>query len=175
MNNLKKCLICICILNLIIISVKSQTVTHSIFLWGNTPPQSTAYLTLIESLKPNMSATHPNTLLVLGDITEQDKQGNINIEKLQVYQELSNLKQTGTYITGGDRDWNNSGKNGLQNIKFIEKYLEKELKLKKAFVPSDGCPGPKVIDINDSLIVIAINSQWFIHPFDKPTDRKSVV
>lgn len=169
MTNLKKCLFCFCILNLSIISVKSQTVTHSVFLWGNTPPQSTAYLTLIESLKTNMSATHPNTLLVLGDITEQDKQGNINIEKLQVYQELSNLKQTETYITGGDRDWNNSGKNGLQNIKFIEKYLEKELKLKKAFVPSDGCPGPKVIDINDSLIVIAINSQWFIHPFDKPT------
>ena len=169
MKNLKIGFILICILNVYTASVKSQTITHSVFLWGNTSPQSTEYLTLIESIKTNVDTTHPNTLLVLGDITGEDNHDNLNLEKLQVYQDLSRLKQTKIYITAGDKDWDNSGKNGLDNIKFLEKYFEKNLNLEKAFVPSDGCPGPKVININDSLIVIAINSQWFIHPFDKPT------
>ena len=169
MKNLKLGFILLCIFNVFAASVKSQTIIHSVFLWGNASPQSTAYLTLVESIKTEMAATQPNSILVLGDITGEDKQDKLDLEKLQVYQDLSHLKQTKIYITGGDKDWDNSGKNGLENLKFIEKYFEKNLNLEKAFVPSDGCPGPKVIDINDSLIVVAINSQWFIHPFDKPT------
>ena len=123
MKNLKIGFILICILNVYTASVKSQTITHSVFLWGNTSPQSTEYLTLIESIKTNVDTTHPNTLLVLGDITGEDNHDNLNLEKLQVYQDLSRLKQTKIYITAGDKDWDNSGKNGLDNIKFLEKYF----------------------------------------------------
>jgi hypothetical protein len=32
----------------------------------------------------------------------------------------------------------------------------------------DGCPGPKAIAIDDDILLVTINTQWWNHPYDKP-------
>lgn len=119
------------------------------------------------------SQSQPATLLFLGDVV--DKKGlslTPNPQQEQLLQQLSRLHHPDAdqkvYFLSGDRDWDNSGKQGKKKVKALEDYLEQLPGLKKSFLPSKGCPGPKVVELNEQLTLIAINSQWFLHPYDRP-------
>lgn len=71
----------------------------------------------------------------------------------------------------GNHDW---GRYSVEGVRRQEKYVEKELakiygdKFKKEefFLPNDACSGPEVIELNDQLVVIVIDSQWFLTDWD---------
>jgi len=55
---------------------------------------------------------------------------------------------------------------GVKGVKREQKYIEEALDSKKVFFPEDGCPIKKV-DISDDVVVIAIDSQWYLANWDK--------
>lgn len=65
-------------------------------------------------------------------------------------------------VIPGNHDWYNDGVKGVRRE---EEYVEKTLKNKNAFQPENGCPVKK-IDITENVIVLAIDSQWFITNWD---------
>src|SRR5207237_9564766 len=36
-------------------------------------------------------------------------------------------------------------------------------------VPAEGCPAPVEVPISDNVVLIVFDSQWFLHPYDKPS------
>jgi hypothetical protein len=36
------------------------------------------------------------------------------------------------------------------------------------FYPEDGCPGPVEVKVSDDVVLIIMDSQWWIHQYDKP-------
>jgi len=78
------------------------------------------------------------------------------------------------YMIPGNHDWNHSGRGGLEAIlreqRFVNEYLTDENIVTGGdfFVPGDGCPGPYEVKISDDLVMIAIDSEWWLHPFDRP-------
>ena len=63
----------------------------------------------------------------------------------------------------GNHDWYNEGLKGLARQ---QKYIEKKLDSKKVFFPKDGCP-IELIDVNDDVVVIAIDTEWYLVNWDK--------
>ena len=68
-----------------------------------------------------------------------------------------------TVFIPGNHDWYS---NGLKGLKREEEYIEKALKDKKAFQPEKGCPIEK-IDVSDNVIILALDTQWYITDWDK--------
>lgn len=66
----------------------------------------------------------------------------------------------------GNHDWEKGGKAGFEAIKRQEDYIQKYLGA-KVFHPSDGCAGPKEIEVSDNLTIIAIDTQWWLHKYEK--------
>jgi len=74
------------------------------------------------------------------------------------------------FMPGAD-DWK---KYGLKGVKRQEKYLEKKLNKgieedddwERHFFPEQGCGGPEVVEINDQLIVVFVDSQWYLEDWD---------
>ncbi|MEM9849453.1 MAG: metallophosphoesterase, partial [Bacteroidota bacterium] len=73
----------------------------------------------------------------------------------------------------GNHDWT---KYGLEGLKRQEKYIEHKLEdmhdlsgkqAKHTFLPDDGCSGPEVVEINDQLVIIAIDSEWWLEDWDE--------
>jgi len=62
----------------------------------------------------------------------------------------------------GNHDWRSEGLTGLKRQ---EKYIKKAMDNKKTFQPKDGCPIEK-IDVNGSIVIIAIDSQWYLENWD---------
>jgi len=77
----------------------------------------------------------------------------------------------------GNHDWARYGKAGVRRQeKYIEKELGKifqsridnnEIDKDEFFLPNNGCSGPEVIEINDQLVVIVIDSNWFLLNWDE--------
>lgn len=68
----------------------------------------------------------------------------------------------------GNHDWKEGKKQGDKYVKRQEKYVEKYLDRGNTFLPDGGCPGPVEIEINDRLLWVIIDTQWWLHSYDKP-------
>ena len=73
------------------------------------------------------------------------------------------------FFLPGNRDWQNAGPDGLAAVRREESYVEAALGRGDAFLPSDGLPGPAVRDLTDGIRLVALDSQWWLHPYSRAT------
>lgn len=68
----------------------------------------------------------------------------------------------------GNHDWNKGRSDGFECVRRQEKFLEKLFGGKNVFLPSNGCPGPAVVDIGERIAIIAIDTQWWMQKGYRP-------
>jgi len=69
---------------------------------------------------------------------------------------------------GGNHDWQKGKRDGWEYIREQEKFIESTLGDEDVFLPGDGCPGPMEVALDKELVLIVYDSQWMLHPWDKP-------
>ncbi len=73
-----------------------------------------------------------------------------------------------TFFAPGRRDWQNGHTGGLTAIQrqeeFIEAYFDSKFPDGKGdrFLPDNGCSGPEKEEINKDIVMIFVDSQWWI-------------
>src|SRR4030095_14890969 len=72
------------------------------------------------------------------------------------------------YMIPGNHDWNNGGPHGFQSITREQYYVDLLGKNNVKFYPEGGCPGPVEIKIDTATVLVILDTQWWIHPYDKP-------
>lgn len=113
----------------------------------------------------------PYSILLAGDITNSTGLLRYS-ERLKVVLLGSSAEKI--IIIPGDRDWDNSGINGWKNVLALEKAIRKWDDKRVIWPLKNACPGPEYIRINNYIGLIAFNSQWFNHPYDKPQPEDGV-
>jgi len=78
--------------------------------------------------------------------------------------------QAKVYVVPGNHDWQKGGPDGWRNIKRQEQFVKGLGQRKTFFVPEGGCPGPTeiIINNNNDLVLIIMDTQWWLHTNDKP-------
>lgn len=158
------------------LSGQKKAFKHQVFLTGNIC-DAVSYDSFFLALESTLNkAKQPFTLVLNGDLTDA-KQGSkkwlAQIKRLQFLIQIIEQNPKGKLILiAGDRDWNKSKKGGQKQFKKLEKELKsflKEKKIKKTiWTNKKGCPGPDTYELDESLLLIVANTQWWNHPFDKP-------
>lgn len=148
----------------------AQEVDHSLILLANTYNTSSGFELAFDDFVKEQ--TVPTNVLFIGDLVhEKESNKSISVDSKRKIERLTNAiknkKNLNAYFLTGDYDWDDSREQGHEKIKALEILVEKELGFRKALLPSKGCPGPKTIDIDQNTVLIAINSQWFIHPYKR--------
>jgi hypothetical protein len=72
----------------------------------------------------------------------------------------------------GNHDWNHGRSDGLKYVKRQEKYVSKYLKKDDVFLPANGCPGPTEVELAPGLLLIVLDTQWWLHQFEKSSGEK---
>jgi hypothetical protein len=72
------------------------------------------------------------------------------------------------FFIPGNHDWEYMGKEGWARVRQQEAYIESRLNRQHAFIPGGGCPGPVKISISDELVIIVLDTQWWLHDHNKP-------
>ena len=109
----------------------------------------------------------PTTVIVNGDIVSAiPNHDSTELQNLLgLVSGLSNVKMV---ILPGDRDWDDSGNNGWKTVRSLEKAV-KSMNIPNVIWPIEkGCPGPEALLLNDQLLLISIQTQWWNHPHNKP-------
>lgn len=67
------------------------------------------------------------------------------------------------FFIPGNHDWYNWKLEGVQRqARFVEDYLDR----KDVWFPDAGCGGPEVIDLTDDLVILLVDSQWYLQNWD---------
>lgn len=86
------------------------------------------------------------------------------------------LKKSGAraVFVPGNHDWDRDGAAGWDAIRRQAKYVEQIGAPEVRFRPLGGCPGPAVEDdLVPGLRIVAIDTQWWLHPAAKPINPGS--
>ncbi|MGV3556724.1 BamA/TamA family outer membrane protein [Larkinella arboricola] len=72
------------------------------------------------------------------------------------------------FVIPGNHDWQQGKREGWQRVRNQEAFVTAELGREDVFFPKGGCPGPVEIALNEELTLLLIDTQWWLHPWDKP-------
>lgn len=86
---------------------------------------------------------------------------------LQSQYQPMRAKGAPVYFIPGNHDWDRMGPNGLAKMKRQWEYISEQKDSLLKVLPANGCPGPTEIKINDSLVVIAFDSEWWVYIYSK--------
>ncbi|NQX90888.1 MAG: metallophosphoesterase, partial [Flavobacteriales bacterium] len=76
------------------------------------------------------------------------------------------------FFIPGNHDWDKQGKGGWKHLKRQEEYIQESLDRGNVFLPSHGCPGPKDVKLALGLVMIIVDTQWWVHQFERPSGEK---
>ncbi|PSR54815.1 hypothetical protein AHMF7605_15545 [Adhaeribacter arboris] len=150
-----------------------DSIAQVVYLLGNTATTIIAPNHLRAFQQALQAEHHPFTIVHLGDIAANRGMGKrVNLGANRKIDQLLQLTKTrgNLYLVPGDKDWDNSGKEGLDDVRRLENYIKTHQTRAQVLFPGRGCPGPEVKDIGSNLRLIAINSQWWMHPYRKPAE-----
>ncbi len=80
-----------------------------------------------------------------------------------------------SYIIPGNHDWAQGRKYGWDNVQNMDEFVQSYLGGKGFFLPSSGCPGPIEIEVNENFTLVILDTQYFLHPWEKPQEESECV
>lgn len=87
---------------------------------------------------------------------------------------LAQLQEFATrcVFLSGNHDWNKGRGNGYQYMLLQETYITDTLQTQEAYLPPHGCPGPVTLQLAEGLLLVVINTQWWVQRGEKPLGSK---
>jgi hypothetical protein len=75
---------------------------------------------------------------------------------------------TSSVFVPGNHDWGAWGPEGWETVKRQGRRIAARGGARQSMLPPDGCPGPAVRDVGSRLRLLALDTQWWLHAYDKP-------
>ncbi len=88
--------------------------------------------------------------------------------------QLATVKNYGgkPFFIAGNHDWNMSRVAGQAAVRRQEKFVENYLNKGNTFLPDTACAGVASVSLTDSLLLLALDTEWWFHEFEKPQGEK---
>ncbi|MDX1477350.1 MAG: hypothetical protein R3301_06560 [Saprospiraceae bacterium] len=168
--------------------VASGEIVHKIFLVGDAGEASHAQTTILSQMTAQLNAYGGEaTVLYLGDNIYpeglppvKDTFPEIALKdsiKARPYAEGALLPQINAvleaqadvrgYFVPGNHDWKKGKASGLKQVRRQGAFIEEHGNDIVHMLPEDGCPGPEEVEIGDDLVLLLIDSQWWLHNWSK--------
>ncbi|WP_190809986.1 metallophosphoesterase [Flagellimonas sp. S3867] len=152
----------------------NKEIEHTFYLIGDAGKSPVGDLnSTLKQFKDRLQKANKNsTVLFLGDNiypagfpSKNDDPSGHALAKNHLDAQLSTVKEYKgkTVFIPGNHDWYS---NGLKGLERQEKYVQKALNSKDVFLPDNGCPLEK-IEVSDNILVIAIDTEWYLTNWDR--------
>jgi predicted phosphodiesterase len=101
----------------------------------------------------------------------QDRKRQSAEEKLQAQLRIFDNYEGKVTFIGGNHDWNKGRSDGYTYILRQEQYILSWFNYPEAFLPQNSCLGPCVVDLAPGLMMIVLNTQWWVQSGKKPIGK----
>ena len=155
----------------------ADSITRRIILIGDAGQLTNGRHPVVDAARALIPLDEKTTVLFLGD--NLYKQGLPDAEYstylssravLDSQLSLVNGTRAQLWMIPGNHDWENGGRGGFNAILRQQLYVTFQAfrNPNLHFEPQEGCPGPVEVQVDDNVTLILFDSQWFLHPYDKP-------
>ena len=151
-------------------------IEHTVFLVGDAGKVYTGDKVMTMLRKQLDAANNPgNAVVFMGDniypagLPEEGHKLREQSEK-RLQGQLDAVKGAAAWsvFIPGNHDWNDQGEGGLDGIKRQADYVSTYLESDSSFYPQNGCPGPVVIHPHPNLALVLLDTEWWLHKYEKP-------
>ena len=134
---------------------------------------------LLELIKVHLPNTTDSAVIFLGDNVypkgfpdiDDPLRKDAEIVLLNHQKALKDYKGRVIFISG-NHDWHKGKDDGLAYFLRQQKFLQKIFNNQDILLPQNGCPGPIELDVSNQLVIVAINTQWWIQKGERPIGNK---
>lgn len=168
----------LCLFSHLAIIAQEDTISQRIILIGDAGQLTNGRHPVVDAVRKNITLDNKTTVLFLGDnlykngLPDDQFKEYFNTSKAILDSQLSVADGTPSkvYMIPGNHDWENGGRGGFDAIIRQQLYVDFLGKPNVKYYPEDGCPGPVEVLLgkDSSVAVIMFDSQWWLHPYDKP-------
>ena len=134
---------------------------------------------LLELIKFHLPDSTNSAVIFLGDniypkgFPDIDDPLRKDAEKALInHQKILNDFKGRVIFISGNHDWNKGKLDGLAYFLRQQDFLQKIFNQDDILLPKNGCPGPTEINVSDHLVIVAINSQWWIQKGERPIGKE---
>ena len=153
-----------------------DTLEQRIVLVGDAGELHNGQHPVVDWLRKNVDWNDERNLLVyLGDniyplgLPTEGEPSYPEAKKIIDYQiNLVRGKKSRAYFIPGNHDWKNGKLGGWQQILNQVDYINGQQLDNVQAWPTDGCPGPIEVEVNDKVVMVLMDSQWFLYVHEKP-------
>lgn len=157
---------------------QSDTLQARLVLIGDAGDFKKGKHPVIDAVRETIKLDKKITVLYLGDNLyttglpdEQSLNYDIRRSVLDTQIAIANGTDAKVYFIPGNHDWDKAGKGGWDAIVRQQQYVDSHGGKNVRFYPEDGCGGPVEIQLSDDAVLVIFDSQWWMHPYDKPGEE----
>lgn len=174
--NKKFFLLSVCFAIPFIMQAQIDSINQRIFLIGDAGLLQGNSQPVLDWLTKNVNWNdEKNVALFLGDniypdgLPDEGDAEYIYSKKVLDYQlNIFKGKKAKAFFVPGNHDWK-GGKiggweRGMNQVNYINTLQAPNIQA----LPLNGCPGPIPIELNEKVVLVMMNTQWFLHLHDKP-------
>lgn len=157
---------------------KEEIVYTTFFIGDAGEPNLTVQEPVLKLLETQLKKASDNsTVVFLGDniyqhgLPDPSEAEKRDIAEQKLIEQLKFLKsyRGRVFFIPGNHDWAKSKAEGWEFLKNQEKFIEEYLgRDENVFLPDNGCPTPVEVPLSGDIVLICIDTQWWLHPHEKP-------
>ena len=82
-------------------------------------------------------------------------------------------KKAKAFFVPGDHDWREGRSGGWQQLRNEESYLDSMGMANVELLPKGGCPGPVAVPVGDKMVLVFMDSEWWLQQEDDRPGARS--
>lgn len=152
-----------------------DAIQHSLFFIGDAGEPFLEESTIGTVLRKDIQSHKKATVVFLGDnvypagmpdVGDSDRPESERTLRTQV-EWLHGLDVEGIFIPG-NHDWLQGARKGWSQLTNQQAWIDSLYDSRITLLPRDGCPGPVEISLGEKATLVILDTQWFLHPWEKP-------
>jgi len=154
---------------------QTDTILQRIVLVGDAGELTNGRHPVVDAIRNHIKLDKKTTILFLGDNLYEtglpdDQSSFYEAARAVLDSQLSVADNTDARVLmiPGNHDWKNGGRDGYAAVIREQLYVDLLGKPNVKFFPEDGCPGPVEVKLDEHVTIILFDSQWWLHPYEKP-------
>ena len=173
---MKRIISAIIVCLLFAVPTKAQdSVQARIILIGDGGSLKSARHPVVSAVRNHIKLDSLTTVLFLGDNLytyglPDEAFSNYSIAAAILDSQINIVKNTPAkaYFIPGNHDWNHEGLDGWNTVMREQQYIDQHGGKNVEYYPKDGCPGPVEVELSKDVVMVLMDSQWWLHLYDKP-------
>src|SRR5258708_16104742 len=158
------------------VRAQSDRVVQRMFLVGDAGELKDGHHPVCDWLKQHVDWNDTSNVLVyLGDnvyplgVPPEGSRYTDSARKILDYQvSVVAGKKAKAYFIPGNHDWKEGRPGGWGQVKNEDTYLESLALSNVEMLPKGGCPGPVAVQVGEKMVLVCMDSQWWLQQDDRP-------